>query len=138
MRYNYPHANREFVADTFAWGDETTLSSTEFAVMIPRIQSLALRTKQWVTVIGGSRDIVRQLVNAGVSRSRIRWVGGRDADQREWATEQALLAGTSSVVLSFLDGLSSPRVSQRLKMASKVSQTHSFVFQSLPSQSPLH
>ncbi len=138
MRYNYPHMSRELAVEALNVTDESTLSSEDFAAMMPRVQSLALRTKQWVTVIGGSRDVIQQLVNAGVSRSRIRWVAGRDADQREWATEQALLAGTSSVVLSFLDALSSPRVAQRLKMASKVSHTHSFVFRAPPSQSPLH
>lgn len=101
MRYNYPHASRELAIDTLAFNDTSSLSNEDFASLMPRIQSLALRTKQWVTVIGGSREAIQQLVNAGVSRSRIRWVVSRDADQREWATEQALLAGTSSVVLSF-------------------------------------
>ena len=138
MRYNYPHASRELAVDNFVAGDEAHLLAEDFASLMPRIQSLALRTKQWVTVIGGNRDVIQQLVSAGVRRSRIRWVGGRDADQREWATEQALLAGTSSVVLSFLPGFSSPRVAQRVKMASKVSHTHSFVFHTPSSQIPLH
>ncbi|MEA3588356.1 SOS-response cell division inhibitor [Pseudidiomarina sp. 1APP75-27a] len=138
MRYNYPHASQELAVNTLAVTDDSSFSSEEFASLMPRIQSLALRTKQWVTVIGGSREAIQQLVNAGVSRSRIRWVAGRDADQREWATEQALLAGTSSVVLSFLGDVSSSRVAQRLKMARKVSQTHSFIFHNQPSRSPLH
>ncbi|MGQ4276770.1 SOS-response cell division inhibitor [Pseudidiomarina sp. E22-M8] len=138
MRYNYPHASRELAINTLAFNEANALCTEDFAGLMPRIQSLALRTKQWVTVIGGSREAIQQLVNAGVSRSRIRWVAGRDADQREWATEQALLAGTSSVVVSFLDGFSAPRVAQRLKMATKVSQTHSFIFHKQSSQSPLH
>lgn len=138
MKYNYPHATRDFVAESVAFIDDNSLNNDDFSLMMPRIQSLAFRTTQWVTVIGGSRAIVQQLVDAGVSRGKIRWVAGRDAEQREWATEQALLAGTSSVVLSFLDHYSSPRVHQRFKMASKVSQTHSFVFRTPPSQSPLH
>ncbi|CAB0150645.1 hypothetical protein PSI9734_01088 [Pseudidiomarina piscicola] len=138
MRYNYPHASHELADNTLPHHDDSNLSNDDFASLMPRIQSLALRTKQWVTVIGGNRDAIQQLVNAGVSRARIRWVAGRDADQREWATEQALLAATSSVVLSFLGDFSSPRVAQRLKMASKVSATHSFIFHEQPSQSPLH
>ncbi|MBR9907603.1 MAG: SOS-response cell division inhibitor [Gammaproteobacteria bacterium] len=105
--------------------------------LLPRIQALSLRTHQWITVIGARREMIEQLVAAGISRTRIRWVHGRNQDEREWATEQALLAGTSSIVLSWLGELS-PRMQQRLKMASKVSQTHSFVLNDLPSPTPLH
>lgn len=112
-------------------------STNSLGDILPRLHALSLRTNQWITVIGARRDLIEQLVNAGISRSRIRWVHGRSQDEREWATEQALLAGTSSLVLSWLGELS-PRMQQRLKMASKVSQTHSFVFNDLPSLTPLH
>ncbi|RUO49034.1 hypothetical protein [Pseudidiomarina donghaiensis] len=105
--------------------------------LLPRLQALSVRTHQWITVIGARREVIEQLVAAGISRTRIRWVHGRNQDEREWATEQALLAGTSSIVLSWLGELS-PRMQQRLKMASKVSQTHSFVLNDLPSPTPLH
>lgn len=116
---------------------EHSTTAVEFVSVIHRIANTALRTNQWITVVGGHRDVITALVDAGVSRGRIRWVIGRDDDQREWATEQALLAGTSSVVLSWLGDLS-PRTQQRLKMASKVSHTHSYVFNEPPMNTPLH
>ena len=134
MRYDYQTLNN---VSQVAEHAETSLGDARFDDVLYRVQSLALRTSQWVTVIGGCREAIAQLVAAGVSRNRIRWVGGRDHDHREWATEQALLAGTSSVVLSFLEQIS-PRMQQRIKMASKMSQTHSFVFKELPSRTPLH
>ncbi|MDX1706129.1 hypothetical protein [Pseudidiomarina sp.] len=137
MRHNYQQHPENVFADSLTCGAEIEIGNARFAEALPRLQSLALRTSEWVTVIGGSRDIIARLVAAGVSRTRIRWVSGRDQDHREWATEQALLAGTSSVVLSFLDDIA-PRMQQRLKMASKVSHTHSFVFNELPSSTPLH
>lgn len=134
MRYDFQSAiNVNQVAEHA----EASVGDARFDDVLYRVQSLALRTSQWVTVIGGCREAVAQLVAAGVSRNRIRWIGGRDHDHREWATEQALLAGTSSVVLSFLEQIS-PRMQQRIKMASKMSQTHSFVFNELPSRTPLH
>jgi len=134
MRYEYQSNNN---AGLVAEHAETCLGDARFDDVLNRVQSLALRTSQWVTVIGGCREAIAQLVAAGVSRNRIRWIGGRDHDHREWATEQALLAGTSSLVLSFLEQIS-PRMQQRIKMASKMSQTHSFVFNELPSRTPLH
>lgn len=121
------------------WSATAALEASSYHLesLLPRLQALATRTNQWVTVIGARREIVDHLVAAGISRTRIRWVHGRNQDEREWATEQALLAGTSSIVLSWLGALA-PRMQQRLKMASKVSNTHSFVFNDLPSSTPLH
>lgn len=137
MRNEFTNVVNEVGFD--AWSGTPALQSNcqHLDSVLPRIQALSLRTNQWITVIGARRDIVEQLVAAGVSRTRIRWVHGRNQDEREWATEQALLAGTSSIVLSWLGELS-PRMQQRLKMASKVSQTHSFVLNDLPSPTPLH
>lgn len=101
------------------------------------IAQQAMKTAKWITVIGGRREHIEVLAAAGVSRSRIRWVQGRDQDQREWATEQALLAGTSSVVVSWLGELS-PRANQRLKLAGRASQTLSFVFPDMVRPDPLH
>lgn len=134
MRYDYQSASNSGQMANYA---ETSLGDERFDDVLNRVQSLALRTSQWVTVIGGCREAIAQLVAAGISRNRIRWIGGRDQDHREWATEQALLAGTSSLVVSFLEQIS-PRMQQRIKMASKVSQTHSFVFNEKPSRTPLH
>ncbi len=134
MRYDYQSASNSGQMADYA---ETSLGDARFDDVLNRVQSLALRTSQWVTVIGGCREAIAQLVAAGISRNRIRWIGGRDHDHREWATEQALLAGTSSLVVSFLEQIS-PRMQQRIKMASKVSQTHSFVFNEKPSRTPLH
>lgn len=134
MRYHYQPSM--MAAEGFAHLAEDS-NSLQFSELLQRIQSLALRTQQWITVVGGHRDQIAQLVQAGVSRHRIRWIAGRDHDHREWATEQALLAGTSSLVVSFLGELS-PRMQQRIKMASKMSHTHSFVLHESPSRTPLH
>lgn len=126
-----------FESSRWAGSDSAGIATHQFADVLPRIQALAMRTSEWITVVGGSRHIIDAMVASGISRARIRWVIGKNQDQREWATEQALLASTSSVVLSWLEDLS-PRMQQRLKMASKVSHTHSFVFNALPSLTPLH
>lgn len=137
MRKQFYHPINEQHHALWSAAHDVTAPHANLQSVLPQLQALALRTHQWVTVIGAPREIIEQLVAAGISRSRIRWVYGRDQDEREWATEQALLAGTSSIVLSWLGDLSH-RSEQRLKMASKVSQTYSFVFNPLPSLTPLH
>lgn len=137
MRNEFTNVVNEVGFDVWSGAPALESNYQHLDSVLPRIQALSLRTNQWITVIGAPRDVVEQLVAAGVSRTRIRWVHGRNQDEREWATEQALLAGTSSIVLSWLGELS-PRMQQRLKMASKVSQTHSFVLNDLPSPTPLH
>lgn len=137
MRNDYSNTVSDVGYDVWSATPALELNLHHLDNVLPRLQALSLRTHQWITVIGARRDVVEQLVAAGISRTRIRWVHGRNQDEREWATEQALLAGTSSIVLSWLGELS-PRMQQRLKMASKVSQTHSFVLNDLPSPTPLH
>ena len=137
MRNQFGNQFNDSGFDIWSAAPELSASQTDLESVLPRLHALSLRTHQWVTVIGARREVIEQLVAAGISRTRIRWVHGRNQDEREWATEQALLAGTSSLVLSWLGDMS-PRMQQRLKMASKVSHTHSFVFNDLPSLSPLH
>lgn len=137
MRNELTNQHNELAFDVWSATPALDIGINNFSSVLPRLHALSLRTHQWITVIGASRDVIEQLVAAGISRSRIRWVHGRNQDEREWATEQALLAGTSSLVLSWLNELA-PRMQQRLKMASKVSNTHSFVFNDLPSLTPLH
>ncbi|GAB3288224.1 SOS-response cell division inhibitor [Pseudidiomarina andamanensis] len=137
MRNQFGNQLNDSGFDIWSAAPELSASQTDLESLLPRLHALSLRTHQWVTVIGARREVIEQLVAAGISRTRIRWVHGRNQDEREWATEQALLAGTSSLVLSWLGDLS-PRMQQRLKMASKVSHTHSFVFNDLPSLPPLH
>lgn len=137
MRNEFSNVMNEVGFDVWSTTPALESNCQHIESLLPRIQALSLRTHQWITVIGARREVIEQLVAAGISRTRIRWVHGRNQDEREWATEQALLAGTSSIVLSWLAELS-PRMQQRLKMASKVSQTHSFVLNDLPSPTPLH
>jgi len=111
--------------------------ANSFAAILPLIAQQAIKTSKWVTVIGASREQIEALAESGVSRARIRWIQGKDNDQREWATEQAILAGTSGVVISWLDPVST-RMQQRIKMASRVSQTQSFVFSESTLRTPLH
>lgn len=85
-------------------------------------------TNQWVTVVGGSRAFIAQLMAAGIPATQIRWLRSSNTQQREWALEQASLAGTSGVIIGWLNQLS-PRFCQRVKMASRLSQTKSFLFE---------
>lgn len=137
MRKQFYHPVTEFNHAMWATAHDLTGPHADLQSVLPEVQALALRTHQWITVIGARREVIDQLIAAGICRNKIRWVYGRNQDEREWATEQALLAGTSSIVLTWLGELS-PRTEQRLKMASKVSQTHSFVFNPSLSLTPLH
>ncbi|MAK71309.1 MAG: SOS-response cell division inhibitor [Idiomarina sp.] len=94
-------------------------------------------SEQWITVVGGQREFVAQLVAAGVSSQRIRWLRTQSQAQREWALEQALLTGTSGVIIGWLGSLDS-RFNQRVKMASRLSQTQCFLFEEDTLLSHLH
>ncbi|EKE81502.1 SOS-response cell division inhibitor [Idiomarina xiamenensis] len=99
----------------------------EFEHLVQQVVHLAAKSQKWVTVVGASRQLLERLVMAGVNRNRIRWIHARDEEQREWATEQAILSGTSGIVVGWLSALT-PRSQRRLQMASRVSQTVSFLF----------
>lgn len=117
--------------------DINTNTTQDLASVLPTVVAQAMKTHKWVTVIGASREQIESLAEQGISRGRIRWIQGKDNDQREWATEQAILAGTSGVVISWLEAVS-PRTQQRITMASRVSQTTSFIFSELTLRTPLH
>lgn len=123
------NTDRELSADT--------AQQQQFAELLPLVVAQAMKSSKWITLIGVSREQIEQLAEAGVSRARIRWIQGKNHDQREWATEQALLAGTSGVVISCLAPVQ-PRTQQRFKMASRMSDTHSFIFTTSTLPTPLH
>ncbi|MGM0481886.1 MAG: SOS-response cell division inhibitor [Pseudomonadota bacterium] len=85
-------------------------------------------TERWITVVGGQREFIAQLLAAGVASQRVRWLRTNDPQQRQWAVEQAMLSGTSSVVVGWLDDIE-PRFNQRIKMACRLSHTKSFLFE---------
>ena len=84
--------------------------------------------QRWITVIGGQASFVQQLVNAGIPRQRIRWLRPGKTDDRAWALEQAVLSGTSDVVVAWVSGFDK-RAAQRIRLSSRVSQTQSFMFE---------
>lgn len=98
---------------------------------------LACSSEQWITVVGGQREFIAQLLSAGIPMHRIRWFRTANQQQREWALEQATLAGTSGVIIGWLNGIES-RFNQRIKMASRLSQTESFLFEEDTLFSHLH
>lgn len=100
-------------------------------------QALQQKPSQWITVIGGDKNVIQQLIACGVAESQIRWLRSHSAERCEWALEQALLAGTSSMVIGYLDSVSS-RTWQRAKMASKLSETQYFLFDKNTLTSHLH
>lgn len=100
-------------------------------------QALQSKPSQWVTVIGGDKGIIQQLIACGVAESQIRWLRSDSSERCEWALEQALLAGTSSMVIGYLDSVSN-RTWQRARMASKLSKTQYFLFDKNTLTSHLH
>ncbi|RUO76022.1 SOS-response cell division inhibitor [Idiomarina seosinensis] len=98
---------------------------------------LACSAEQWITVVGGQREFIAQLLSAGIPMKRIRWFRTANQQQREWALEQATLAGTSGVIIGWLNGIEA-RFNQRIKMASRLSQTESFLFEEDTLFSHLH
>jgi cell division inhibitor SulA len=100
-------------------------------------QALRQKPDQWVTVIGGDRHIIEQLVAFGVAESQIRWLRTHSHEQCEWALEQALLAGTSSLVIGYLESVSN-RTRQRARMTSKLSDTSYYLFDKNTRTTHLH
>jgi len=100
-------------------------------------QALQHKPSQWVTVIGGDKELIQQLIACGVAESQIRWLRSDSSERCEWALEQALLAGTSSIVIGYLDSVSN-RTWQRARMASKLSKTQYFLFDKNTLTSHLH
>jgi len=128
-----------FATETPQWPASSAANpaQADMSKMLAIIAQQAMKSSKWVTVVGGKREQIEQLAAAGVNRTRIRWIQGKDADQREWATEQALLAGTSAVVVSWLTPLEK-RSSMRFKMASRASCTQHFLFSESTLPTPLH
>lgn len=100
-------------------------------------QALQQKPDQWVTVIGGDRHIIEQLVAFGVAKSQIRWLRTHSHEQCEWALEQALLAGTSSLVIGYLESVSN-RTWQRARLTSKLSDTSYYLFDKNTRTTHLH
>ena len=84
--------------------------------------------QRWITVIGGHGHFVQQLVDAGIPRQRIRWLRPGKTHDRAWALEQAVLSGTSDVVVAWVSGFDK-RAVQRIRLSSRLSQTQSFMFE---------
>ena len=99
--------------------------------------ALDCSSERWITIVGGQREFIAQLVAAGVPSQRIRWLRSTNQTQREWALEQALLTGTSGVIIGWVSTLDS-RFNQRVKMASRLSQTQCFLFEEDTLLSHLH
>ena len=94
-------------------------------------------SEQWITVVGGNREFIAQLLASGVPSSRIRWLRTGNSTEREWALEQATLAGTSAVIIGWLSKVDA-RFCQRVKMASRLSQSQHFLFEEDTLLSHLH
>ena len=115
-----------------------SLDCRKYSAIVPVVQqALQQKPSQWGTVIGGDKDVIQQLIACGVAESQIRWLRSHSAERCEWALEQALLAGTSSMVIGYLDSVSN-RTWQRARMASKLSETQYFLFDKNTLTSHLH
>lgn len=117
---------------------ENTSEAVQNDTLSPAVQSaLQQNPSEWVTVIGGDKNVISQLIESGVAEHQIRWLRSQSTERCEWALEQALLAGNSSMVIAYLDSVSS-RTWQRAKMASKLSHTQYFLFDKNTLTSHLH
>ena len=128
----------ESAAPSFQLDAKNTQDGIDVDNLSPVVQqALQQKPSQWVTVIGGDKDVIQQLIACGVAESQIRWLRSHSAERCEWALEQALLAGTSSMVIGYLDSISN-RTWQRARMASKLSETQYFLFDKNTLTSHLH
>ncbi|MDA6067608.1 SOS-response cell division inhibitor [Idiomarina abyssalis] len=128
----------ENTAPSFQLDAKSTQDAIDVDNLSPVVQqALQQKPSQWVTVIGGDKDVIQQLIACGVAESQIRWLRSHSAERCEWALEQALLAGTSSMVIGYLDSVSN-RTWQRARMASKLSETQYFLFDKNTLTSHLH
>ncbi|KPD20708.1 hypothetical protein [Idiomarina abyssalis] len=128
----------ENTAQSFQLDAKNTQDAIDVDKLSPVVQqALQQKPSQWVTVIGGDKDVIQQLIACGVAESQIRWLRSHSAERCEWALEQALLAGTSSMVIGYLDSVSN-RTWQRARMASKLSETQYFLFDKNTLTSHLH
>ncbi|MCA1766923.1 MAG: SOS-response cell division inhibitor [Idiomarina sp.] len=128
----------ENAAPSFQLDAKNSQDSIDVDSLSPVVQqALQQKPSQWVTVIGGDKNVIQQLIACGVADSQIRWLRSNSEERCEWALEQALLAGTSSIVIGYLDSVSN-RTWQRAKMASKLSETQYFLFDKNTLTSHLH
>jgi cell division inhibitor SulA len=116
------------------WTYKAQQPETMTANLAPSSLSAALEAavhsigQRWITVIGGHSQFIQQLVNAGIPRQRIRWLRPGKTHDRAWALEQAVLSGTSDVVVAWVSGFDK-RAVQRIRLSSRLSQTQSFMFE---------
>ncbi|MGM0429592.1 MAG: SOS-response cell division inhibitor [Pseudomonadota bacterium] len=128
----------ESAAPSFQLDTKNTQEAIDVDSLSPVVQqALQQKPSQWVTVIGGDKNVIQQLIACGVAESQIRWLRSHSVERCEWALEQALLAGTSSMVIGYLDSVSN-RTWQRARMASKLSETQYFLFDKNTLTSHLH
>ncbi|MCK7458863.1 SOS-response cell division inhibitor [Idiomarina aminovorans] len=128
----------ENAAPSFRLKAQNTQNAIDVDSLSPVVQqALQQKPSQWVTVIGGDKNMIQELIACGVAESQIRWLRNNSAERCEWALEQALLAGTSSMVIGYLDSVSN-RTWQRARMASKLSETQYFLFDKNTLTSHLH
>lgn len=121
---------------TLSFHNDTTAAQVD-ALSLTLQQALQQKPGQWITVIGGDRHIIEQLIAFGVAESQIRWLRTHSHEHCEWALEQALLAGTSSLVIGYLDSVSN-RTWQRARMTSKLSDTSYYLFDKNTRTTHLH
>lgn len=130
-----PHPGLWQSSSALAGSDEASHTCASTAQAIAAAVNCA--SEQWITVVGGQREFIATLVASGVPSQRIRWLRTQNQTQREWALEQAILTGTSGVIIGWL-GTRDSRFSQRVKMASRLSRTECFLFEEDTLLSHLH
>lgn len=107
----------------FGENEQQSLPTEEIIELAKRCQR-----GQWITVVGGQRHFIAELLAAGIAKERIRWLRTADSQQRSWAIEQAILAGNSGIVVGWLPSIDA-RLQQRIRLAGRLTTTKSFLFE---------
>ncbi|RUO30704.1 hypothetical protein CWE12_05525 [Aliidiomarina sedimenti] len=148
----FPPAPMPQVSTSQAPLTETSLPAVEqelrhLATLFQQSAVLAEQSGKWITLIGMPDDVdhasgmqkqIESLLNkAGIALHKVRWIRSTDAENKAWATEQALLLDNSALVVAWL-GQCEWRDLKRLQLARKHSQAQSWLSTSACVPTPLH
>ena len=107
----------------------------QLALLAPALAKLSQHGR-WIVLVGAPKfDYKEFFQQFGIASDKILLVHPKDQLDALWATEQALMSGTSSAVLAW-PGSISDRDMRRLQLASKSAKALAFVFQAAKQPTP--
>lgn len=106
---------------------------SQLAILAPTLAKLSQQGR-WIVLVGAPKfDYKTFFLQFGIASDKVLMVHPKDQLDALWATEQALMTGTSSAVLAW-PGHISRRDMRRLQLASKSAKALAFVFQNTDGQ----